>query len=371
MRFADVVGHEELKDQLRKSVLLDRIAHTQLFRGGRGCGHLALALAYTRYMLCQDRNAKEACGVCTSCLSLDKLEHPDVHLSFPTRSEKDKHKKECDHFVGEFRTFVLEDPYADRLSWVNHHSPNKNLEIRVNEAAAIARKISLRSYMGTQKVVIIWCAEDLNREAANKLLKSIEEPPEKTIFMLLSTEADRLLPTIISRTQQHFLPPVDPESIVSHLTQNFELDQQQATSIATRSEGDVFEARTIAIDDDQELLPLFREWMLSCYFGKVNDTTDASVAFQGMGREGQKRFIRYGIQKIRQCMLYAQGLDDLVHASAEEKEFLQKFKGFVSLDTAEWFREEFERMHYELDRNANAKIMFMDTSYQLYGRLKS
>lgn len=369
MLFSDVVGQDALKEQLRKSVLSDRIAHTQLFRGRKGSGDLLLALAYSKYVLCNDRNALEACGKCTSCLSMDKLEHPDLHFTFPTRYEKDK--LESHHFVSPWREFVLRNPYSDFQEWSDVHAPNKNIEVRVKEASAVAKKLSLKSYLGGYKIVLIWNADKVNRDASNKLLKAIEEPPEKTLFLLLTTDPERLLPTILSRTQQHYLAPVDTSAIENYLVKDHACATSQAKDIAMRSEGDVLEAQNLLDADSDSMLPLFREWMLSCYYNKASDTKSACDGFQSLGREGQKRFIRYGIQKIRQCVLYDQGLDELVHAVEEERDFLQKFKVFVKIDTAEWFREEFERMHYELDRNANAKIMFMDTSYQLYSRLRN
>ncbi len=369
MQFADVVGQDHLKEQLRKSVLLDRVAHTQLFQGKRGCGDLLLALAYAKYVQCADRNEKEACGVCTSCVSMDKLEHPDVHFSFPIKSEKDK--DESSYHIESWRKFILEDLYHDFQDWSDVHAPNKNLEIRVKEAASIAKKMALRSYLGAYKIVIIWNAENMNIPAANKLLKAIEEPPDSTLFLLVSSNPERLLPTIISRTQRHFVPPVAAEHVNAYVRQTYQLESPVAERIVARAEGDVREAKNLMADDSESMLPLFRSWMLGCYYNKASDTKTSCDDFQALGREGQKRFIRYGIQKIRQCVLFDQGCETLVHAVEEEKAFLQKFKKFVSIDTAEWFREEFERLGHELDRNANAKILFMDTSYQLFSRLRS
>lgn len=368
MQFSEVVGHAELKDHLRKGVREDRIAHTQLFRGPVGSGNLFLALNYAKYVLCKERSTEEACGICTSCLSMDKLEHPDLHFTFPIRLEKQK--KECHHYVSEWRAKVLENAYLDLDEWIDFHATNKNVVVGVNEVAEVNNKLSLRSYLGGYKIVLIWYPERINAQGANKLLKAIEEPPDRTLFLLVSTNPELLLPTIISRTQQVFVPAVDTESMVQHLVVKHEAEESVARDLALRAEGNLLEAEQMLFAEEDTLLPMFRSWMLSCYYNKAQDTKDVCDEFNALGREGQKRFVRYGAQKIRQCVLYEQGLDQLVHAVDEEKEFLKKFTRFINLETAEWFRSEFDRMHMELERNASGKIMFMDTSYQLYQRLK-
>lgn len=368
MRFSDVVGHADLGLKLREGVRKGRVAHAQLFLGKRGSGNLPLALAYARFLLCDSPGSESACGRCTSCLSMDKLEHPDIHFSFPIRLEQKK--KTCDLHIQDWREQVLQEPYLDLDTWSDHHAINKNVVIGVDEVGAINTKLSLRSYMGGYKVVLIWYPERMNPAAANKLLKSIEEPPENTVFLLVSEDAGLLLPTIVSRTQQLLVPAVDSVAIQAYLISQRGLDEQSAHSIAVRSEGNVLEANLMAVDSENSMLPIFRGWMLSCYYQKVSDTKEVCESFHALGREGQKRFIRYGLQKIRQCVLYAQGVDELVHAVHEEKMFLEKFKDFIDLDTAEWFQEEFDRMHAHLDRNASGKVMFMDTSFQLYQRLR-
>lgn len=368
MQFQDVVGHTELKKQLRKNVLTDRIAHAQLFAGRRGSGDLQLALAYAKYVLCNDRRAKEACGVCTSCLSMDKLEHPDVHLSFPTKLEKKKY--ESKHYVAEWRQFVLVTPYGNLNSWSDTHAPDKNLEIRVGEAADIGKRMALRSYSGGYRVVIIWLPELMNMEATNKLLKAIEEPPEKTVFLLISNAAERLLPTIVSRTQRHQVGPVSQAEISKHLVTAKGMSEEDASPLAVAADGDMLRLSHLLEGPDTDMLPLFRSWMLSCYYNNTNDTQKACDEFRSLGREGQKRFIQYGMEKIRQCVLYAQSASSLVLALPEESDFLQKFKRFVSLPTAAWFQEVFDKMYSDLDRNANAKVVFMDVSYQVFSQLR-
>jgi DNA polymerase-3 subunit delta' len=298
---------------------------------------------------------------------MDKLEHPDVHFSFPIRLEKSS--KTCHHHVVDWRKQVLDNPYLDLDEWTDHHAINKNVLMGVDEVAEINSKLSLRSYSGGYKVVLVWYPERMNPQGANKLLKAIEEPPERTLFILVAENSEALLPTIISRTQRVRVPLVDHSSLAAFVQSAYELQWETALDVALRSEGDVLEAHHVASTEENALLPIFRNWMLSCYYRKVDDTKDVCDSFHALGREGQKRFIRYGLQKIRQCVLFDQGLGSLVHAVDEEKMFLQKFTKFIDLETAEWFREEFDRMHRHLDRNASGKVMFMDTSFQLYQRL--
>ena len=198
MQFAQVIGHATLKAKLIGNIREGRIAHAQLFMGPRGGGNLPMALAYARYLLCAGREEEDSCGICPSCLQMAKLEHPDLHLMFPIfLSEK---AKVCEPFVAHWRQAVLSGPYLDIDQWREHlESENKQLRMGVDIAQEIQRKLSLRSYMGGFKVMLIWLPELMDSAASNKLLKVLEEPEPNTVFLLVPTDAEQLLSTILSR----------------------------------------------------------------------------------------------------------------------------------------------------------------------------
>ncbi len=363
--FTRITGHTLLKAKLIGNVREGRVPHAQFFLGPRGSGALPMALAYARYLLCSDRQAADACGTCRSCTMLDKLAHPDLHVAFPFfQAEK---VKTCEPFLADWREAVLKEPYLDAEQWREAlNGENKQLRMGVEVAADIGRKLSLKSYLGGWKVMLIWLPEFMSVEAANKLLKALEEPEPMTAFVLVGHEHDRMLPTILSRVQLVKLHALDPGEVAEALHVRYpELSPEELRSVAARSEGDLLEATAMAADTEDELFVFFRDWLRACYGGKVPDTVEFSEHFAKMGRERQKAFIRYALFLIRQCVLQWQQLPELIGAIGQEKEFVDKFSALLNERNAEVIRTELEVAHVHLERNANPKVLFLDLSYRL------
>jgi len=372
--FSSVVGHASLKAKLIGNIREGRVAHAQLFMGPRGSGNLPMALAYAQYLLCTNKGVADACGECPDCLQMAKLEHPDLHLIFPIFfKEKAKPEQQvCEPFTVEWRAAVLDEAYMDVERWRDQlESENKQLRMGVGIAQEIQRKLSLKSFRGGYKVMLIWLPELMDPQAANKLLKVLEEPEPGTVFLLVTTNSDQLLATILSRAQLVKVPALRPTDLAEALQEvHPELSQDDAMALALRSEGDLLEAIDMADNSEEELFIFFRDWLRACYRREVPATVEFADGFQKLGRERQKGLFRYGLYLIRQCTLQWQQVPELVRVIGQEQEFVQNFSKLLTERNADRIREELETAHGHVERNANPKVLFMDLSYRLMGLLR-
>jgi len=251
-------------------------------------------------------------------------------------------------------------------------SENKQLRMGVDIAQEIQRKLSLRSFMGGFKVMLIWLPELMDAPAANKLLKVLEEPEPNTVFLLVSTDAEQLLATILSRAQLTKVPALRPTDLAEALRERFpELNAEESMAIALRSEGDLLEAADMANKGEEELFVFFRDWLRSCYKREVGVVVEFAEGFQKLGRERQKSLMKYGLYLIRQCALQWQHVPELVRVLGQEQEFVQNFSKLLNDANADPIRRELETAHLHIERNANPKILFTDLSYKMMGLLRA
>lgn len=372
MQFNKIIGHAALKARLIGNIREGRVPHAQFFLGPRGSGVLPMALAYATYLFCEDPGEGDSCGKCSACRMMAKLAHPDLNMAFPIYFQ-DKKPRTCDHFIEEWRAAVLNEPYLDLDLWRESlGSENKQLLMGVDIAAEILKKLSLKSYQGGWKVMLIWSPDTMNREMANKILKALEEPEPKTVFLLVGHTNDQMLPTILSRTQLVKVAAPDPGEVTAALqVRHPELTGEEARIIAARCEGDLLEAWTMAEGQEDEIFIFFRDWLRACYGNKVEDLVAYAEYFWKMGREKQKGLFRYGLYLIRQCMLQWQDLPQLVSTIGEEMDFVRKFSALLNNTNAEGIRAALEEAHRHIERNANPKVLFMDLSYELGSLLRT
>lgn len=376
MQFKEIVGQEFLKDKLIGTVREQRISHAQLFLGKLGYGSLPLALAYAQYINCLDPQEKDSCGTCSSCIKINNLAHPDLHFSFPVSTNKSITKNPiCNDFAKEWREISLDNPYFDLHQWQEKIDiDNKQSIINVNESQEIIKKLSLKSYEGKYKILIIWKAELLNNQAANKLLKLIEEPTAKTILLLLAEEEEKLLKTITSRTQFIKITAIESSKIQSALTQRYATDQEKATNVALLSEGDWINAiqRLEKADEDEQFFDLFKKWMRACYEADVVKIINwvEEISTKEMGRENQKRFLEFAIELMREATMknYTKGL--LSRLGGKEEKFLNNFAPFIHENNLIQIVEVLNEAHYHISRNAYAKILFTDVSMKFANLLR-
>lgn len=370
MLFSNIIGQTEVKERLLRSVKDGRVSHAQLFLGQEGCGALPLALAYAQLLLCKNkpdsyREASDSCGNCPSCLKAEKLIHPDIHFVYPLALSKEV--RTSTDAASEWREAISENPYLNLHDWFSCLSAeNKQPVIGVEESAEILRKLSLTTYEGEFKIMIVWLPEKMNVQASNKLLKILEEPPDKTVFLLVSENEESLLKTILSRTQLIKINRINDEEIKNALVEKHQLSSNDAARIAYLADGNFNSALKMISEKQEENLYLhrFREWMRMCFkvnivgiVGWVEETANAKV-----GREKQKEFLSYGLNIIRECLAGMYGDEKLLRVGGEELDFVQRLSTKLDGNICKQLSDELNDAILHIERNGNAKIIFTDLS---------
>ena len=365
MNFSQIPGQKAVIDRLRSSVAENRVSHALLFYGPEGSGKFALALAFARYVSCENRTAEDACGVCPSCVKYDKLIHPDLHFVFPVIKKKSGTEPVSDTFIPQWRAMVLRSAWFSLSTWTEAMEvANEQALIPVAEAAEIIRKLSLKSFESDFKIMIIWLPEKMNAETANKLLKIIEEPPARTLFILVSEEDDKLLPTITSRCQHIRIPAIPSEELTNHLVQTLGIDQDKASGIAAIANGNLVRARELARDDESTTIHLdrFTRLMRTAYTRDIHSLVTWSEETAGLGRERQKSFLSYSLRMIREnFILNFNGRENrLVYLTRAEDEFSDRFHPFINDRNINALNREFNLAYAHVESNGNTKMIFLD-----------
>ncbi len=370
MQFKDVIGQEEVKQKLRLSVQENRVPHAQLFLGPEGNGKLPLALAYAQYILCPNRTETDSCGVCPTCQKISKLTHPDLHFVMPTTTTKSvKNNPESDLFMTEWREYVLQkEGYVDTSSWYEFlEVENKQGYISVRDAAALLRKLSFKAYEGEYKIAIIWMAEKLREDTANKLLKLLEEPPEKTLFILIAEDQEELLATIRSRTSLVKVPRIELNDLQPALVRHLGCSEQEANDAAMVSEGNWIKAcQNVKDAEDQKFyFRTFQQWMRYCFKAAVNELIDFSNNIKTIGRERQKQLLEYGLGIVRNSLLFNNNLVQWVMLPEDEKKFNAGFAPFVKPSNIVQMGDLLEEALRQIERNGYAPLIFLDVSFKM------
>lgn len=374
MLFSEVLGLSHIKQHLGRSAEAGRIPHAQLFVGPEGSGTLPMALAYARYVLCgnkgdENNGGNEACN--RKC---ESYSHPDLHFAFPVaNSDKIKSHAVSDHFIGEWRQFLKEQPYGNLFDWYRHIGIEKKQgQIGVDDAQDIVKKLSLKSYEGGYKVMLVWMAERLNSAASNKLLKLIEEPPYKTVILLITEDEEQLLQTIRSRCQVLHFPPLSEDAIAAALVSKG-LMRDEAMRIAYEANGNFNKAVDLMNRDSEDLVfeQWFVQWVRSAFKAKGNKAAIHELILwseqvSGTGRETQKNFLLYCLSVIRQAMLINYNARSLAYMQIHIDGFkLDKFSAFIHENNVGAIVNELEEAIYHIERNGNSKIIFTDLSIRL------
>ena len=370
MQFKDIIGQEETKRKLILSVQENRVPHAQLFLGPEGNGKLPLALAYAQYILCPHRTATDSCGVCPSCQKISKLTHPDLHFVVPTTTTKSvKSNPESDLFMTEWREYVLQqEGYVDTSSWYEFlEVENKQGSIFVRDAATLLRKLSFKAYEGEYKIAIIWMAEKMRTDTANKLLKLLEEPPEKTLFILIAEDQEELLATIRSRTSLVKVSRIEQNAIKNALIQRLNCTERQASDAAIVADGNWLKAIELVKDEEDQkyYFRTFQQWMRYCFKAAVSELIDFSNNIKSIGRERQKQLLDYGLNIVRNTLLFNNNLAQLVMLPEEEKKFNSGFAPFVKPANILQIANLLEEASRQIERNGYAPLIFLDTSFKM------
>ena len=376
MRFSDIIGQETEKRQLRQAVSEGRIPHAQLFVGPAGVGKLALALAYAQYISCPNRDEHDSCGTCPTCLQFNKLQHPDLHFVFPII--KGDEGDVCDAFADKWRGLLTEQRYFDIDDWYRVlGAETKQGMIYEKESAEIMRKLSLKSFSGGYKIMIIWQPEKMNVTCANKILKLLEEPPTKTLFLLVSEHPEQLLSTILSRVQEVRVLRLGEADIAAGLQTVYSwLSDQEAKTVAHMANGSYLAALKIMSESEDsksyfdDFVALMRNaWLVGQkkdYSALLklrqwsNDMADSKV-----GREKQKAFLQYAQRQIRENYIYNFHCADMNYQTEAESQFSSKFAPFIHDSNVEKMMNELGKAEQQIAQNGNAKIIFFDLCLQM------
>jgi DNA polymerase-3 subunit delta' len=364
--FKDVFGLEKQKQQLLQNLEQGRLAHAQLFLGNEGGGNLALALALVQRIYCTNPSENDACGVCSSCIKNQKFIHPDVHFSFPTINTNPSKPSCSDDYISEWRALLGETSYFNETEWLQKISSNENKQLKVTakETQEILRKLSLKAYEGEAKTLIMWLPEHLRNES-NKLLKIIEEPPQKTYFILVAYNYDSLLPTITSRTQLLKVPAYSPGEIQAFLTEKYHLEAERAENIGFLSDGSINEAIKLVESVENNYSDMFRDWMLACFKNDLYTVSALTEQIAKLGRNQIQIFLKNGLRILRESLMYSTVPNYEIRFEENAKNFIMKFSSTLNAHYIERSYEQINNVVYHIMRNANAKISLFNLSLEL------
>ncbi len=359
MLFSEVIGQKEIKKKLIKQVLSSKIPHALLFNGMSGYGSLPLALAYTQYVFCENKSQTDSCGECKSCKRVNELQHPDLHFSYPCVSTI---SKLSDYYLSDWREIVKQKKYFDLYDWIKKIDPKERKPfIYVEESQSIIKKLALKSFEGGYKIMLIWSIEEMNLHCSNKLLKILEEPQEKTIFILVSKSIETILPTIISRVQVVNVPRVEQEPFVRYLIKHQNMGEAPANSKYGYTQGDFLQLRDNELDANQ--FEQFVKLMRFCYKKDVIEMLKWAEEMSEYSKEQQKIFLQYSLHLFRQSILNNYQVEMDLQVSEKEKAFLSNFSIYITGKNIELYMNKFDKAYRDIDRNANTKILFSQLSF--------
>lgn len=371
--FQDVIGQEAAKQRLLQEAGEGRIPHAQLFCGPEGAGKLPLALAYAKYLCCTNPGPEGACGTCPSCVKWNKLVHPDVHFMFPiVKSAKGK-KEVCDDYLADWRYLLMNNPYFALPHWLSAMgAENGQALIYARESDEITRKLSLKSVEGAYKITIIWLPEKMHEACANKLLKLLEEPPEKTLFLLVSEMPEQLLSTILSRTQRFSVPRIAEADIALALRDKYAVQSADADAIAHMANGSFVKAlETISLNEENQLFfDLFVSLMRLAWQRKIRELKQWSEQVAGLGRERQKNFLDYCQRMIRENFIYNLHQPEMNYLTRPEENFTIRFAPFVNERNVVGIMEELSEAQLHIVQNVNPRMVFFDFALKMIMLLK-
>jgi DNA polymerase-3 subunit delta' len=373
MQFAAIPGLPETKEKLLNAVKLNHLAHALLFHGPEGSANLTLALALASYLYCEQKSETDSCGTCGSCQRMNKLILPDLNFAFPvvaSSKEEDgdeEAKEEKSDLLGNWRKFVLGQPYGNVHDFIYFNGFEKK-QLNITKAAArkMIQTLSLTSFEGGYKIMLIWAPEYLHPSAANALLKIIEEPPAKTLFLLVTSQADQLLTTILSRTQKILVRAFSDEEVSSHLVETGKCETKAAAQIAMLADGNMRAAFLLIDQVEDQTIRQLRDWFRLCATKNLKELFLLSEDFHKADKESQKSLMLAGLNVTREILLKNLDLDHLLRTTDEDRTFINNIsKKMLTEDHAIQLYETFNAAHYHLERNGNAKMIFTDLSMEI------
>ena len=363
MTFNEVIGQQEAQERLKQMAESGHLPHALMLCGPEGSGKMALATAFACYLL--DNGTPSAKAM------LEKLEHPDLHFTYPTiklPSMGSDHKPVSEDFAKEWHELIMQGPYFTMDEWMQAMGgENQQAIITAGESDELVRKLSLKSSQGGYKVSVIWLPERMNIECANKLLKLIEEPPQQTVFIMVTEEPDKLLETIRSRVQVVDIRKTDNEDIQQALVERRGIDEEAARRISRLANGNWLKAlEELQVGSENELfLDMYIMLMRLAYQRKIKELQKWSEQMAGMGREKQKRWLNYFLRMTRENFMYNFQDAELNYMTQKEEDFARNFARFINENNILAISDLTNLAIRDIGQNANAKIVFFDFALQM------
>lgn len=368
MRFNDIVGQEDIRKRLVDEARTGRVPHALMLAGNTGSGTLPLALAYARYLLCGQPGETEACGTCPSCRMTASYAHPDLHFSFPVVRYKDAEHSVSDVYLEKWRRRLTQNPYFDLTDWLaDMEAGNQQAMIYAAESDAIQRRLALKASQGGRKILLLCWPEKMRTECANKLLKLIEEPPARTVILMVSEAPEQVLPTILSRTQVVRVPPLDTDTLRQALRERHGVPDEQAVALARLAHGS-YTAACRALESDSEralFFDLFVMLMRLSYQRKIKEMKKWSEQVAALGRERQKNFLAYCQRLVRENFVYNFRHEELNYLTPEESHFSTNFARFINERNVIPIMEELGAAERDVEQNTNPKFVFFDFALKM------
>jgi DNA polymerase-3 subunit delta' len=373
MRFSAIPGLSEEKSMLLDAASSNHIAHAQLFVGSDGALNLPLALAFATYIHCENKSSNDSCGNCPACSKNDKLVHPDTHFVFPlsnVKGDKDEERFKAE-IMKSWRSFLQEQPFGNLDDWTNYYGgEDKQAIISKEESRGIIKTLSLKPFESKYKVMIIWQPELLHPFAANGILKILEEPAPHTFFILVTNAADKLLPTIISRTQIITIPLLSDEQIEQTLMDQYATNPGRARKIVQLADGNLNYAIKLIDSEEDNNFKLFTEWMRACFKKSYSGLVTMAEDYHALDRLSQKNLLSFGMNALRDTLLKVSGSSSMIRSKGEELDFIEGFSSVMDLEKIEKSYTLMNDASFHLERNGSAKMIFLDLSLKLSMTIK-
>ncbi|RLD52521.1 MAG: DNA polymerase III subunit delta [Bacteroidetes bacterium] len=378
MFFKDIAGHKAIKQKLIGAVQQNRVSHALLFSGPEGNGKLSLAIAFAQYLSCENKSENDSCGTCSSCLKYQKLIHPDLHFVFPVIKKKASEKPISDTYIKEWREFLSNSVYHGFEKWLKKMgTENQQAGIFAQESEEIIKKLNLKSYESEYKIMIIWMPEKMNISASNKLLKMIEEPPPKTILILVTEDSEKIIKTILSRTQLIKIPKINEQVMYESIKEKYEIEDAKIKEIVRTSDGNYLKAEELILNNanssEQENFSLFAQFMRDAYGLRITELIEWAEKMAKSGRETQKNFLQYALKLLRENFILnisPENQNKVLFLTDNEKNFSIKFNKFIHKNNIFQLTNEFNEAYNHIERNGYNKLIFLDLALKTARLLK-
>jgi DNA polymerase-3 subunit delta' len=369
VNFSEIPGLAELKTKLIDSVRNNHIAHAQLFMGKSGTPNLPLALAYATYLHCQNKGESDSCGTCPACAKSAKYIHPDTSFVFPVgniKADKDEERFKAD-ILKTWRSYLIQQPFSDFDDWINFYGGEDKQALISREASReIIKTLSLKPFESTYKVMIIWQPEFMHPSAANGILKLLEEPPPNTFFLLVSNASEKLLPTILSRTQIIHVPYLSDEELDQFLAIKAEdLNETKRQEIIQLADGNLSLALKLIDSEEDHYQDRFADWMRSCFKHDYAKLVSYADDFHDLDKLAQRNLFQYTLSIMRETLLFISGANKIARVKSNEADFVQNFSKVMDVKKLEMINTLITDAGYFLERNGSAKMIFLDLSLQI------